>query len=166
VGDIIDGWRVQQNKFRWKQSHTNVIILVLGAAKIDTQVVYVVGNHDEFLRPVIPYGITFGNIKICNTADHLGINGNRYLVVHGDMFDGISKVAPWLSFLGDKAYDIILSLNTSFNHLLHRCGFRYWSLSKFLKISLAPNESQLDFLTIKFIKESQNSILYSGKVTL
>jgi len=25
VGDIIDAWRIQQNKWRWKQSHTNVV---------------------------------------------------------------------------------------------------------------------------------------------
>ena len=55
VGDIIDAWRIQQNKWRWKQSHTNVVRRVLGHAKRGTRVVYVAGNHDEFLRPMIPY---------------------------------------------------------------------------------------------------------------
>ena len=54
VGDIIDGWRIQQNKWRWKQSHTNVVRKILGYAKKGTRVVFVVGNHDEFLRPLIP----------------------------------------------------------------------------------------------------------------
>jgi len=133
VGDIIDAWKIQQNKLRWKQSHTNVIRRILGLVKQDTIVVYVAGNHDEFLRPMIPYGVSFGKIKLCNQITHTGIDGKKYLVVHGDMFDGITRLAPWLSFLGDRAYDIILDLNSRFNWIRHRCGFGYWSLSKFLK---------------------------------
>lgn len=63
VGDIIDAWRIQQNKWRWKQSHTNVVRRIMGHAKRGTRVVYVAGNHDEFLRPLIPYGIGFGMIE-------------------------------------------------------------------------------------------------------
>ena len=133
VGDIIDGWKVSQNKWRWKQSHTNVVRRVLGHAKRGTRVVYVAGNHDEFLRPLIPYGIGFGSIEILNQAEHLGIDGKRYLVTHGDLFDGITRLAPWISFLGDRAYDTILSLNSKFNWIRHRMGFGYWSLSQYLK---------------------------------
>lgn len=133
VGDIIDGWKIQQNKWRWNQSHTNVVRRVLGHAKRDTKVVYIAGNHDEFLRPMIPYNLTFGRIKIVNQYEHLGIDGKRYLLIHGDLFDGITRLAPWISFLGDKAYDILLSLNNGFNHWRHRFGFGYWSLSQYLK---------------------------------
>ena len=136
VGDIIDGWRIQQNKWRWKQSHTNVIRRILGASKRDTKVIYIAGNHDEFLRPMLSYGFSFGNIEICNRYTHEGIDGKKYLVVHGDMFDGITKVAPWLSFLGDKAYDFILAVNTRYNWLRHRLGFGYWSVSKYLKLQI------------------------------
>ena len=133
VGDIIDAWRIQQNKWRWKQSHTNVVRRILGHAKRGTRVIYVAGNHDEFLRPMIPYGFSFGSIEICNQTNHTGVDGLRYLVVHGDLFDGITRLAPWLSFLGDRAYDIILSLNSKFNWIRHRFGFGYFSLSKYLK---------------------------------
>jgi len=133
VGDIIDAWKIQQNKWRWKQSHTNVIRRIMGHAKRGTRVVYVVGNHDEFLRPLIPYGINFGMIEIVNQTSHVGVDGKRYLVVHGDLFDGITRLAPWLSFLGDKAYDFVLELNSKFNWIRHRMGFGYWSLSKYLK---------------------------------
>ncbi len=136
VGDIIDGWKVKQNKFKWKQSHTNVIRKILSASKRGTNVIYVVGNHDEFLRPMIPYGLNFGNVKIVNRYEHLGLDGKRYLIVHGDMFDGISKVAPWLNFLGDKAYDFILDVNTRYNRLRHWLGFGYWSVSKYLKLQI------------------------------
>ena len=133
VGDIIDAWRIQQNKWRWKQSHTNVVRRVMGHAKRGTRVVYVAGNHDEFLRPLIPLGIGFGLIEVCNQTEHIGVDGKHYLVVHGDLFDGITRLAPWIAFLGDKAYDIVLNLNNKFNWIRRRMGFGYFSLSKFLK---------------------------------
>ena len=133
VGDIIDAWKIKQNKWRWKQSHTNVVRRILGHAKRDTRVVYVLGNHDEFLRPYLQYNLNFGMVEIHNQIEHIGADGKRYLVVHGDLFDGITRLAPWLTFLGDKAYDTILSLNSKFNWILHRMGIGYFSLSRFLK---------------------------------
>lgn len=133
VGDIIDAWKIQQNKFKWKNSHTDVVRTLLKKSRKGTQIIYVAGNHDEFLRPMIRYAATFGNVKICNQITHFGLDGKKYLVVHGDLFDGITRLSPWLSFLGDKAYDVILSLNSRFNWIRHRLGFGYWSLSKWLK---------------------------------
>ena len=148
VGDIIDAWKMQQNKLRWMQSHTNVVRRILGHSKRDTDVVYVTGNHDEFLRPMIPYAASFGRVKICNLTTHVGVDGKKYLVVHGDLFDGITRLASWMSFLGSKAYDFILGLNSGFNWIRHRLGFGYWSLSKFLKYRV---KSAVDFI-IKFEK--------------
>jgi UDP-2,3-diacylglucosamine pyrophosphatase LpxH len=133
IGDIIDAWKIQQNRWRWKQSHTNVVRRVLGHAKRGTRVVYIAGNHDEFLRPMIPYGFSFGMIEIHNQIEHIGADGRHYLVVHGDLFDGITRLAPWLSFLGDRAYDIVLSINGKFNWFRRKLGFGYWSLSRYLK---------------------------------
>jgi UDP-2,3-diacylglucosamine pyrophosphatase LpxH len=143
VGDIIDGWKIQQNKLKWKQSHTNVVRRVLGASKRNTRVVYVAGNHDEVLRPMIPYGFSLGNIELVNQITHVGLDGKKYLVVHGDLFDGITRLAPWLSFLGDKAYDFVLNLNNKFNWVRHRLGFGYWSLSKYLKVRV---KKAVDFM--------------------
>ena len=52
VGDIIDGWRLSR-KYYWPQSHTNVIRRILTAAKRDTSVTYIAGNHDEALRNLL-----------------------------------------------------------------------------------------------------------------
>jgi UDP-2,3-diacylglucosamine pyrophosphatase LpxH len=133
VGDIIDAWKIQQNKWRWKQSHTNVVRRVLGHAKRGTRVVFIAGNHDEFLRPMIPYGFSFGLIEIHNQIEHIGADGKHYLVTHGDLFDGITRLAPWIAFLGDKAYDFVLELNNKFNWIRRRMGFGYFSLSRYLK---------------------------------
>jgi UDP-2,3-diacylglucosamine pyrophosphatase LpxH len=133
VGDIIDAWKIQQNRWRWKQSHTNVIRRVMGHAKRGTRVIYVAGNHDEFLRPLIPLGIGFGLIEVVNQTEHIGVDGRHYLVTHGDLFDGITRLAPWLAFLGDKLYDFVLNLNSQFNAVRRRLRLGYWSLSKYLK---------------------------------
>ena len=143
VGDIIDGWKIQQNKWAWKQAHSNVIRRILGHAKHGSEVIYIAGNHDEFLRPLIPYGLTFGRIRIVNQHIHIGVDTKRYLVVHGDLFDGITRLAPWISFLGDHAYDILISINTKFNWWRHKLGFGYWSLSKFLKTKV---KKAVDFI--------------------
>lgn len=133
VGDIIDGWKIQQNRWRWDQNHTNVVRKILSFAKKGSRVIYVAGNHDEFLRTFMPYEFSFGNVEIHNQHEHTGADGKRYLVVHGDMFDGINRIVPWISFLGDKAYDVVLYLNTKFNWVRRKLGFGYWSLSRFLK---------------------------------
>jgi UDP-2,3-diacylglucosamine pyrophosphatase LpxH len=133
VGDIIDGWKFQKNRSRWKKSHSEVIRRILKIANGETNVVYIPGNHDEFVRMIIPYQMDFGNIKIHNDIEHIGADGKRYLVVHGDLFDGITRLAPWLSFLGDKGYDLIISMNAKYNWIRHKFGFGYWSFSKYLK---------------------------------
>jgi UDP-2,3-diacylglucosamine pyrophosphatase LpxH len=143
VGDVIDAWKIQQNKWRWKQSHTNVIRRIMGHAKRGTRVIYVAGNHDEFLRPLIPLGIGFGLIEVVNQAEHIGIDGRHYLVTHGDLFDGITRLAPWLAFLGDKLYDFVLNLNSKFNAVRRRLRLGYWSLSKYLKYKV---KKAADFL--------------------
>lgn len=132
-GDILDAWKIKQNKWIWYPSHTKVIKSVLKHAKHDTEVIYVTGNHDEFIRPFIEGVLQFGEIKIMNKSEYIGIDGKRYLIIHGDLFDGIGSVAPWLGHLGDKAYDIILRINAHFNWWRRKFGFGYWSLSKYLK---------------------------------
>lgn len=136
VGDIIDGWKVQRNKLKWKNSHTRVLRKVLGFLKSGTRITYVAGNHDEFLRLLIPHKVSFGNIEIVNQATHQGVDGKKYLVTHGDFFDGVVRLHKWLSFLGDRAYDTVLSFNSKFNWFRHKLGFGYWSLSKYLKVKV------------------------------
>jgi UDP-2,3-diacylglucosamine pyrophosphatase LpxH len=61
VGDIIDGWLLNKRIY-WPQSNTNLIRKILSYSKNETKVIYITGNHDEFLRE---YGdISFGNIEL------------------------------------------------------------------------------------------------------
>ena len=91
IGDIIDAWRIQQNKWRWKQSHTNVVRRILGHANRGTRVVFIAGNHDEFLRPFVTHTFEMGDICIVNQAEYRSIDGLLFLITHGDMFDGITR---------------------------------------------------------------------------
>src|SRR3546814_8629029 len=79
----------------------------------DLPVVYVPGNHDEPLRDYSE--LQFGGITVLNEAIHVMADGRRFLVIHGDDFDGIVQYAKWLALLGDRAYVMMIWLNHWFN---------------------------------------------------
>ncbi|NCX06266.1 MAG: UDP-2,3-diacylglucosamine diphosphatase [Actinobacteria bacterium] len=119
VGDIIDGWLLKR-KFRWPQSHTNVIRKIMSYSKNGTKVIYLPGNHDEFAREYLD--LNFGNIEIHNEY----IWNNTY-ITHGDLYDGVVKL-KWLGILGSIGYDFAISVDRR----LKKLGYKR-SLSKFLK---------------------------------
>ena len=130
VGDIIDGWRLKRSWY-WHQSHNDVVQKLLRKARKGTTVIYVPGNHDEALRDYTE--LQFGGVTVVMEAIHEAADGRRFLVTHGDHFDGIVTCAKWLALLGDAAYGFALNLNTWFNHLRRKMGLPYWSLSAYLK---------------------------------
>jgi UDP-2,3-diacylglucosamine pyrophosphatase LpxH len=131
VGDIIDGWRLQK-KWHWPNKH-NIILKKLIKLSKTTEVIYITGNHDEFLRS-FP-NVIIGNIPICNRIDHIGIDGKRYLVTHGDMFDHLMRTRSgrFAMHLGDIAYDSLINLNRLINNIRKIFNREPWSLAKFLK---------------------------------
>jgi len=130
VGDIIDGWKMQKRTY-WPQEHSNVIRRILTRAKRGTNVVYVTGNHDDFLRRYS--GMSFGNIHLVDEAIHTTADGRQLWVVHGDAFDSIVCNQKWLALAGDWAYESMLRFNVIFNRARHLLGLDYWSLSAYLK---------------------------------
>ncbi|MBV9509948.1 MAG: UDP-2,3-diacylglucosamine diphosphatase [Caulobacteraceae bacterium] len=133
VGDIVDGWKLRGGWF-WPQAHNDVVQKVLRMARKGCQVIYVPGNHDEFVRDYC--GVHLGGVVVTRDAIHEAADGKRYLVLHGDEFDGVTRHARWLAFLGDWAYRTVLALNTVFNHARRKLGFGYWSLSAYLKVKV------------------------------
>lgn len=130
VGDIIDGWRLRRSWY-WTQSHNDVVQKILRKARKGTQVAYIPGNHDEWLREYTD--LEMGGIKMMSEALHVTADGKRLLVIHGDAYDGVVKYARWLALLGDWAYNLMLWFNTHFNRVRRRLGYPYWSLSAYLK---------------------------------
>ena len=130
VGDIVDGWKLRSG-WHWPQAHNDVVQKILRLARKGVNVIYVPGNHDDRIRDFI--GVHFGGVVVARDAIHETADGRRFLVLHGDEFDGVVQHAKWLAFVGDYAYRALLSANTLFNRARRRMGFGYWSLSAFLK---------------------------------
>lgn len=129
-GDIIDGWRLTRDG-RWTRSHTRFIRRVLTLVqKRDTEVVYLRGNHDDFLARLLP--MRFESISL--VEDHiLETPRGRYLVLHGDVFDGVVKNMVFLAHLGDIGYALLLRLNRFYNGWRRLRGKEYFSLSAAIK---------------------------------
>lgn len=130
VGDIIDMWRLRRSWY-WAPTHNDVVQKLLRKARKGARVVYVAGNHDEWLRDYL--GLQAGGISLVDEAVHETADGRLLLVTHGDAFDGVVKHARWLALLGDWAYTLALVLNHHFNRVRRRLGYSYWSLSAYLK---------------------------------
>jgi UDP-2,3-diacylglucosamine pyrophosphatase LpxH len=133
VGDIVDGWQLRSGWY-WPQGHNDVVQKILRKARKGARVIYLPGNHDEFLREY--YGTHFGGVEVVETATHVGADGRRYLVIHGDHFDLVVTQARWLAHLGDKAYELAIVVNRIFNALRRKMGFGYWSLSQWAKLKV------------------------------
>ena len=131
VGDIVDGWRLSK-KWYWPKKHNKVIQKVIKMAK-NTDITYITGNHDEFLRSV--KNINIGSIPIKNRVTFDALNGKRYLVVHGDMFDHVMRTRSgrFIMHFGDIAYDGLILINQMVNSIRKLFKRPPWSLAKFLK---------------------------------
>jgi UDP-2,3-diacylglucosamine pyrophosphatase LpxH len=134
VGDIIDGWKMHRG-FRWNDTYTLLVRRIFGMVKHGTTVRYVAGNHDEFLRNYMEEFQTAltGHIEIADEFVHRTANDRRLLVLHGDIFDAVAINMPWLAGLGDRAYSLLLMLNTAGNWLRRKLGLKYKSYSLFMK---------------------------------
>lgn len=138
VGDFIDGWKLRRNWY-WTKDCNLIIRKVFSLLKHDTQVYYVAGNHDEFLRCFFEEltGTDFAGLKIADEFVHEQPDGRKLLVIHGDAFDTAIRYAMqytrWLCWLGDRGYDWLIQLNSIVNWVRRKFGAKYWSLSKAVK---------------------------------
>lgn len=129
-GDIIDGWRLRRSG-QWTKAHTRFIRIVLKMLeKRDTDVIYLRGNHDDVLATFLP--LEFEGLQVVEEHVHDGVH-QRYLVLHGDVFDTVTKNFVWLAHLGDRGYALLLWLNRAYNVWRAWRGKEYWSLSKAIK---------------------------------
>lgn len=131
VGDIVDGWRLKSGWY-WPQAHNDVVQKLLRKVRKGTRLVYIPGNHDEFLRDFL--GNSLGGVELADFALHEAADGKTYLVIHGDQFDLVVRHARWLALLGDGAYTAALFINTYLNIVRRKLGLTYWSLSSWAKL--------------------------------
>ena len=130
VGDIIDLWKFKTGMY-WPMLHSDIVQRVINKAKNGTRVIYIPGNHDEIFRKHA--GMHFNGIDIQLNAIHKTADGRKFLVLHGDEFDSIVCHNKSLAYIGSEAYEVLLLVNRWFNIVRTRLGFKYWSLSAYLK---------------------------------
>ena len=139
-GDIIDGWRLKRTGF-WPKSHTRFVRLVLKKLeKKDTEVIYLRGNHDDVLAKFLP--IAFENLQIVEDYVHDTPRG-RYFILHGDVFDTVTKNFVFLAYLGDWGYRVLMKINRLYNHWRAWRGKDYYSLSQAIKARVKKAVSRI-----------------------
>ena len=130
-GDIIDGWQLKKGG-SWKKKHTGFFRAVLKMMdRFDTEVIYLRGNHDDFLEQILPLKI--GKQFSIRQDYMLTTHGKKYFITHGDIFDSITSQMKWLAYLGDIGYTFLLRLNKWYNQYRSWQGKPYYSLSQVIK---------------------------------
>ncbi len=150
VGDIIDFWAIHRRGVYWSTEQNTVVQKILKRARHDVKVIFVPGNHDEAVREHA--GISFGNIRVERDHVHVAADGRRYLLIHGDEFDQVTKYHRWLAILGDHAYAAVVRLNMWLSWMRRKFGIPgYWSLSGYAKFKVKS--------AVSFIFDFEDSVL-------
>lgn len=131
AGDIIDGWQLKKIEDKWTVRESAFIKSVMELMEVfHTEVIYVTGNHDDFLDHITPCQLF--NINIVNEY-MIDDEGGRFVVIHGHAFDSITSHFKWLSNFGDTAYNFLLRFNNLKNRARDKQGKEKYSFSKALK---------------------------------
>src|ERR1700704_4711611 len=88
VGDIVDGWRLKRSWY-WPQAHNDVVQKILRKVRKGARVIYVPGNHDEWLRDYAL--LQFGGVEVADEGIHVTADGRGLLGIHGDVFDALGQ---------------------------------------------------------------------------
>lgn len=158
-GDIIDGWALKRGGL-WGEPQMKCIRKILKISK-NSEVYWIRGNHDEFLHDFIP--MVLGNIKVLENMEYMGINGKKYIILHGDIFDVFTHNMKWLAKLGSMGYDLCLWLNKWYNAYRLLRGKDYYSLSKKIKDSVKQATSFIGEFESHMVLHAKN-LGYDGVI--
>ena len=127
-GDFIDIWQFRKRYF--PKEHMQVIHRILKMSANGTKVYYITGNHDDALRRYSNF--SSGNIHLRDKLI-LKLNGKKYWIFHGDVFDLFIQYSPIIARLGGKGYDWLIWLNRFINKVRGRFGLPHRSYAKKIK---------------------------------
>jgi UDP-2,3-diacylglucosamine pyrophosphatase LpxH len=143
VGDVVDGWRLKA-RWHWPRSHDDIVRCLLRKQQDGARILYIPGNHDEFLRHSV--GVRLGGIEVVSEAIHLGVDGRRHLVVHGDQFDPVPGRMRRLAALGIWVYAASVLANDAMirwrRRLGHDTGRSAASIARFEREAVAEAQRQ------------------------
>ena len=151
IGDIIDGWRLKKSWY-WPELHEEVLRTIMTKALKGSRVVYIPGNHDDFIR--LPGGKPTG-VEVAETAIHTTADGKRFLVLHGDQFDKVIRSIPWIAHVGDMIYDALTALNSAYNKVTELLGLEYRSIAALAKMSVKR--------VVSFIGKFEEALVTTGR---
>ncbi|WP_153109176.1 UDP-2,3-diacylglucosamine diphosphatase [Propionivibrio limicola] len=153
IGDIVDFWAMRRN-IVWTPGQNTVVQKILRRARRGERVVFIPGNHDEALRDYL--GITFGDIAVMGEHTHTLADGRRFLLVHGDEFDQVTRHHKWIALFGDVMYDVLVRLNALVSFVRRRLGMHcYWSLAGYAKRRVKK--------ALQFIFDFENTALHAAR---
>ena len=130
LGDIVDGWSLARRWF-WPTAHEAVLRRLLELPARGVAVTYVPGNHDAFAKDWS--GQLAAGIAIETEAVHVGADGRRHLLVHGDAYDPAAASGPLTHLARDLAYRGLLRLDGAWRRGAGWVGAPPASLAAWLK---------------------------------
>ncbi|MQY52313.1 UDP-2,3-diacylglucosamine diphosphatase [Rhodocyclus tenuis] len=153
VGDIVDFWAMSRG-IHWTSAQNTFVQKILRRARRGERVVLIPGNHDEALREY--GGVAFGDITVLTEYVHQTADGRRFLVLHGDEFDQITRHHRWVAVLGDVAYNTLVRINGVLSHVRRRLGMAgYWSLAGYAKRRVKS--------ALQFIFDFEDAAIHSAR---
>jgi UDP-2,3-diacylglucosamine pyrophosphatase LpxH len=154
VGDIVDFWAMGRRGVYWSSAMNTFVQKVLKRARHGVEVVLVPGNHDELLREHVD--ATFGDIRVHREYLHTAADGKRYVLLHGDEFDVVTRYHKWLAILGDHTYAFLVRVNVMLSWLRRHLGVSgYWSLAGYAKRKVKT--------AVSFIYDFEDSVVRDVK---
>jgi len=163
VGDLIDIWALRRGIY-WPQAHNDVIQKLLRKARKGTELIYIIGNHDEFLSRF--FGM-YGGIAIQKNAIHLCADGKKMLVMHGHELDTVVQNLGWLAHMGDIGYTLLMRCNGLVNFVRHLFGKGHWSLSGYVKAEVKNVVSfigQFEEAVVKYARDFDVDAVLCGHI--
>lgn len=141
VGDVIDLWALKK-RFCWPTRHYQVMLKLYELADRGVRVIYVPGNHDEPIRRFS--GQLFGPIEVALEHEYTGVDGKRWLIMHGDAMDAYINLSWVTRFCGDLGYNLLLFINRWANRARKLVGRPYFSLAGLIKSNIKGARSAIE----------------------
>jgi UDP-2,3-diacylglucosamine pyrophosphatase LpxH len=163
VGDLIDIWALRRGIY-WPQEHNDVIQKLLRKGRKGAEIIYIVGNHDEFLAGF--FG-AYASVTLRKNAIHVTADGRRVLVIHGHELDTVVQNLGWLAHVGDVGYTPLMRFNGLVNFIRRRIGLNYWSLSGYVKAEVKNVVSfigKFEEAVVRYAREHEVDAVLCGHI--